>query len=547
MKRLRYLALLPLFAVSARSQNPSTWETIQEKILNQNCVGCHIAGSSFARQSDLVLTPDVAYDNLVGVRPRNTAAAADSLWRVSRAGGFQGMFLSYLLEKIDAPNQEHFYNGHPGYGQLMPLGLPYLTNGQIAFIKKWLEAGAPRSGEVASTALLDDSSRYEIPEFRMLAEPEQGFQLHLGPFDVWPAQVHDREFLYFEPYETTEDLFITRYEIVMRRGSHHFILYNYAAGAATPAPRVFRDLRNQSGAIDFAVARELGYLFPFRFFVGTQTPLVNFYFPKGVALRLPKGSGFDFNSHSVNRTNQTQPGEIVVNIHTVAPSEVEHLADYDNFGNTNIVLPPQRETTISKTVTFNSTRSVIQLWTHAHEHMTEFSVIGVSGQHKDQLLYWTNDWEHPPVLELDPPLVFKAGDQIKMVTTYNNTTNQTITYGPLSSDEMQFIFYIYYPGEPTTAVANNRPVLPETFELAQNFPNPFNPATEIRYSLPHNSLVELTIHDLNGRHLHTLVKKFQTAGTHSAAFNATGMPSGVYFYHLIAGEYSEAKKMIVAK
>ena len=55
----------------------STWEVIQNRVLNEACVGCHISGSSFARQSDLVLTPDVAYSQLVGRAPNNHAASDD--------------------------------------------------------------------------------------------------------------------------------------------------------------------------------------------------------------------------------------------------------------------------------------------------------------------------------------------------------------------------------------------------------------------------------------------------------------------------------------
>jgi hypothetical protein len=83
------------------------------------------------------------------------------------------------------------------------------------------------------------------------------------------------------------------------------------------------------------------------------------------------------------------------------------------------------------------------MWSHSHEHTLEFRIEGVGGEHDGELLYWTNDWEHPPLLELDPPLTFEAGDQVRLVTTYNNWTNQLIEFGPLSSDEMQFMFYIY--------------------------------------------------------------------------------------------------------
>ncbi len=547
MKSVVIVFLLAFFNLSAvaSAQQASTWTTIQENILNRNCISCHVEGSSFARQSGLVLTSEAAYDNLVSARPQNSAALANGLFRVSAAGGFAGLQQSFIWEKINAAEQNHFYNDHPGYGQIMPLGMPYLTNGELAFIKAWIEAGAPASGVVASTDVLNDQTRYSPPEFKELAPPVKGMQFHLGPFEVWPAQVHDREFLYFEPHQTSAEQFISRYEISMRPGSHHFIVFNYPAGKPQPAARVFRDLRDANGNINFSTAFELNNLFPFQFFVGTQAPYVNYYFPKDVALRLPAGSGFDLNSHSVNRSGQTQRGEVYVNFHTVERSEVQHIADYDNLGNTDITLPPNRVTTISKTFTFSETRHIIQMFTHAHEHMVEFSVTGVGGTHDGELLYWTNDWAHPPTLELDPPLTMQAGEKLKLTTTYNNATNQTIRYGPLSSDEMQFLFYIYYTGE-VSSVAEHE-ALPRQFVLHQNYPNPFNPSTEIRYSLAKSGRINLTLYDVQGRPVAELLKQFQTAGEHSLRFEARHLASGIYFYKLSASGVAQTRKMLLAK
>ena len=73
-------------ALSYKSES-STWEIIQRQILDPNCTSCHSPGTSFARQSDLVLKGDAAYERLVDVVPCNRAAAADGLVRVSSTGG----------------------------------------------------------------------------------------------------------------------------------------------------------------------------------------------------------------------------------------------------------------------------------------------------------------------------------------------------------------------------------------------------------------------------------------------------------------------------
>jgi len=88
----------------------------------------------------------VAYEQLVGAAPTNAAAVADGLMRVSDLGqGMPGLLKSYLWEKINAPDQQHFYGDHLYYGEIMPLGDKPLTNGELAFIRAWIEAGAPNN------------------------------------------------------------------------------------------------------------------------------------------------------------------------------------------------------------------------------------------------------------------------------------------------------------------------------------------------------------------------------------------------------------------
>lgn len=429
---------------SSAMAEESTWGVIRDHIFGGNCASCHQEGTGFARQSDLLLTPDVAYDQLIDTAPKNLAAQEDGLLRVSTAGGFQGLGESYLWEKINVTEQDHFYADHPGYGALMPMGQQSLTNGELNFIGRWIFEGAPETGIVADMSLLDDTSRYEPPEFIPLEAPEQGIQLHLGPFPVWPAEEHDREFFYYQPYETTEDQFVSRYEISYREGSHHFILYNYADGEPTPRAEEYRDVRDANGR-DLPDSESLG-LFPFQVFLLSQAPYTTYSLPKGVALRLPEGQGFDLNVHSVNRGSEETQGEVYVNMHTVDADELDHVAEYKSFGNFDITLPPNRETTISKTFRFSETENILQMWTHAHEKMTEFRIEYAGGERDGEVIYWTNDWEHPPILEFDDPLTFHAGDRIRMITTWLNETDQTVSFGPLSSDEMQFLFYIQYPG-----------------------------------------------------------------------------------------------------
>ncbi len=89
--------------------------------------------------------------------------------------------------------------------------------------------------------------------------------------------------------------------------------------------------------------------------------------------------------------------------------------------------------------------------------------------------------------------------------------------------------------------------IPSEFSLSQNYPNPFNPSTTISFNLPNNAFVTLKIYDILGREITTLVNEELNAGHHTKVFNATNLSSGVYFYKLQAGKFSETKKMMLVR
>jgi hypothetical protein len=88
---------------------------------------------------------------------------------------------------------------------------------------------------------------------------------------------------------------------------------------------------------------------------------------------------------------------------------------------------------------------------------------------------------------------------------------------------------------------------PVDYTLQQNHPNPFNPVTTINYNLPLKSQVELVVYNALGESVTQLVNEEKEAGKYSIEFDATGLPSGIYFYRLLAGSFFETKKMVLMK
>ena len=100
-------------------------------------------------------------------------------------------------------------------------------------------------------------------------------------------------------------------------------------------------------------------------------------------------------------------------------------------------------------------------------------------------------------------------------------------------------------GSPTGV--ENEAQLPAKFELSQNYPNPFNPTTTIRFSLPQAGNVRITIYDVTGKQVQTLINSYYASGTFNVNWNASSYASGVYFYRIESGNFNMVKKMVLLK
>ena len=85
------------------------------------------------------------------------------------------------------------------------------------------------------------------------------------------------------------------------------------------------------------------------------------------------------------------------------------------------------------------------------------------------------------------------------------------------------------------------------YELADAYPNPFNPTTTIRYAVPDAGLVKITVYDINGREIVELVNGYVTEGYHSVKFEGANLASGTYFYRMTATDFSMTKRFMLLK
>jgi hypothetical protein len=108
---------------------------------------------------------------------------------------------------------------------------------------------------------------------------------------------------------------------------------------------------------------------------------------------------------------------------------------------------------------------------------------------------------------------------------------------------------IYYDGSNVTptGISSNGTDLPNAFKLSQNYPNPFNPSTKINFAIPKAAFVTLKIYNVIGQVVDVLVSQEMIAGNYEFNWNAADLTSGIYFYSITAGDFTDTKKMILVK
>ncbi|MCX6145607.1 MAG: family 43 glycosylhydrolase [Ignavibacteriales bacterium] len=138
----------------------------------------------------------------------------------------------------------------------------------------------------------------------------------------------------------------------------------------------------------------------------------------------------------------------------------------------------------------------------------------------------------------------------KMLTPVSGNHDVYLKFRGTGSDKLFMLQWLTFVGKtnPTSSVGKlQSDQIPGRFTLDQNYPNPFNPMTTIEFRVSNIEFVSLKVFDALGREISTLVNDVRQAGTYTLGWDASSLPSGVYFYRLWAGDFVETKKMILAK
>lgn len=124
-------------------------------------------------------------------------------------------------------------------------------------------------------------------------------------------------------------------------------------------------------------------------------------------------------------------------------------------------------------------------------------------------------------------------------------TENSSTISTLQSFAMGPLIMTGIKGEPVSNKEEGKGIL--TYQLFKNYPNPFNPSTNIEFTIPNSSNVTITVFNILGQNVATLIDEKMNAGKHAVTFNASGLSSGMYFYRIEAGNFVQAQKMLLVK
>ncbi len=414
-----------------------SFDSIYTKVFKASCAfsSCH---STQAHKGGLSLgTLDEAYAGLVGIQASNATALAAGYLRVA-AGRPEN---SFLVRKLDRPG--------PGEGNRMPPNSSVgLSQSAKDAIQQWILAGAPKDGTIPGVPDITDVPLPPIDRIPQPPAPENGIQLHLGPFPIAPRS--EREIFYFMGTPLTsfaEDLIVERIDIHMADDSHHFILYEWTGAQNPPA-----GYRNIGGALDIISSR--------RFILGAQQSFFSLAFPPGVGLKLSRLLKMDLNSHFVNLHNaSTLQGEVYMNIFLAAPGTITTFAKPVFDINPFINVPPNQTRTTkaafpqesSGRVPAGKEYHIYALGSHTHRHGVRFSGFVVSNlldAVPPNMVYDNYSWDDPVFDVFETPLVLKAGQGIRYEATHTyddppSPSSPPLQFGITSEDEMAILLGYY--------------------------------------------------------------------------------------------------------
>jgi hypothetical protein len=267
---------------------------------------------------------------------------------------------------------------------------------------------------------------------------DSGYQIHIPAFPI-PANF-EREVFIRKDLNNPTEIYVTKIRSVGRPGTHHFVLNTIYETPNFPLPPldVMIDQNNMDGKLNLpaAVNRDI-------ILYEAQSADYTLELPTGYALRLNPFVKWMANPHYFNKTEKVRFGEIYCNIYTIKKENVQKVLENDLMDNNEtLVLPANKETTLTNERIFDSRTEIVVMTPHYHKRGKKYVVQIVGGARDGEVILESYDYQHPVVMNfVNKPLILEKGEGLRTIVTYANESSQVVKYGVTSEDEMNFLFF----------------------------------------------------------------------------------------------------------
>jgi hypothetical protein len=552
-----YLTLTVLFLmvqnpISIKSQN--TYDQIYH-MLRTNCAnsGCHDGTAGSQTSLNINLSSDSLYNQIINEAPVNPAAL-NNFNKIVAPGDVQR---SFLLRKIAHGISDGLALTQPE-GLAMPNGSTQLKNYEIELVRQWIMAGAPKTGKVVDTSVINTYYRTGGVDGTHSAHSApatgSGFQLYIGRLFL-NKNTADTEIYYKIDPHLISAIESPRVSFMMPDGLHHFQLL------------LFRDTSSFNlyhwGVRPIGESSMENTLYG----VGAGPGYTSLDLPPNTAFYLQKDQRFDVDMHIQNPSpDSIYSVDMYVNVYTEPANTTTNYMYNINFPNFYFQIPADGQPHTFTQLGYDSAQThywkIWRLYSHTHKYGTAFNIwlrnpdgskgaevyngnynyeVGYdAGYYRNGTHSTVRQFANDSLLEVNP-LTGLIGE-----ATWRNTGSIPMAWGLTTDQEMMVFGFFHIDGDPL--VPNSIPSTPLDNRANKVFPNPVADQFVLSYELEDPGRVEIDLLDMVGNKVATLINStFSDKGRYTHGFTASEfkLQAGIYLVNFNVDGKTATQKLII--
>jgi hypothetical protein len=542
---------LASFALQNSLQAQSTYAQVY-RILNTNCTAaaCH---DGTVPTFDAKLPIDTFYSTVVNAWPLNPSADS-AYYKLIVPGDVQRSFmLRKIAHGISDGLDITLADGNP-----MPSGLPALPKYEIELMRQWILMGAPDTGTVVDTALIqnyylnggidDTYSPHTAPA------TGTGCQIYFGRVFLQPGAEAEYSYKYNSLFQSAIE--VTGVTTMLPANDFDFSINPFKSG--------------QDGTYPWGLRQQtLGSFASMQYSIGSGAGLTDYTLPEGSAFYYPAGQVFDLDLHVHNPSSDSiYSTDIYINLATQPAGTAQNYMKVANFANPDISIPQDGQPHSFSVTCTDSTITQWNIWkmySYTHKYGTAFNIYLRNPDGSQGAQVYNGNYDYETGVDVG---YYRWGDSVTFRTwqpdslllvnsqsglmgqaTYINTAGpDTAVFGLSSSDEMMDVGFFYVPGTYVIPTAINN--TPASRLNVMVFPNPAADEFVVSYELMQAEHVLVELYDISGNRVTTLVNNNeQQTGKYTRGFSAASchLAAGMYFVNFSIGGSTATEKLIITE